>query len=62
MIQAVINRSLQDGMVPLAPKEAVACTLLKRPSLDPIVLDNFNKISNLSFLEKLVEMVVGAKL
>lgn len=32
-------------------------SILKRPSLDPTVLDNFCQVSNLAFLGKVVERV-----
>lgn len=36
--------------------------LLKKPSLDLTILDNFHPVSNLSFLEKIVEQVVMQQL
>lgn len=43
-------------MVP--PKEAVVYPLLKGPLLDPMSLDSFHPVSNLSFLGKVVKKVV----
>lgn len=43
-------------------KEAVVHLLLKRPSLDTILLDGFHPISNLPFLGKVAEKMVAQQL
>uniref|UniRef100_A0A8C6XR48 Reverse transcriptase domain-containing protein n=1 Tax=Naja naja TaxID=35670 RepID=A0A8C6XR48_NAJNA len=58
-IRAVVNASLREGVFPSALKEAVVRPLLKKPALDPTVLDNFRPVSNLRFLAKVVESVVA---
>lgn len=60
-VQAAINISLWKDVVPPALKEPVVCPLLKK-DLDPRVLDNFCPVSNLSFLGKVNERVVGSHL
>ncbi|XP_070582622.1 LOW QUALITY PROTEIN: uncharacterized protein [Erythrolamprus reginae] len=43
-------------------KEAVVRPLLKKPSLDPAVLNNYRPVSNLPFMGKVVEKVVALQL
>ena len=50
--------SLQTGTFPKALKVAVIKPLLKKNSLDPVVLSNYRPISNLPFLGKVLEKVV----
>ncbi|XP_061469795.1 uncharacterized protein LOC133379152 [Rhineura floridana] len=54
-IKAVVNASLKEGVMPSAFKEAIVKPILKKPSLDPQVFDNFRPISNLPFLGKVIE-------
>lgn len=54
----VINDSLWEGVVLQPFKEAMVHSLVKRPSLDSILLDNFYPVSNFIFLGKIVENVV----
>uniref|UniRef100_A0A669FAZ4 Reverse transcriptase domain-containing protein n=1 Tax=Oreochromis niloticus TaxID=8128 RepID=A0A669FAZ4_ORENI len=58
----MINLSLIIGHVPQAFKVAVVKPLLKKPSLDPAVLDNYRPISNLPFISKILERVVVKQL
>ena len=62
MITYVINSSLKAGHVPSALKTAVIRPLLKKPTLDPDILDNYRPISNLPFLATVLEKVVAAQL
>lgn len=50
----IINRSLSSGIVPTSFKSAVIKPLLKKPTLDPDVLNNFRPISNLPFISKVL--------
>uniref|UniRef100_A0A8C6XD58 Reverse transcriptase domain-containing protein n=1 Tax=Naja naja TaxID=35670 RepID=A0A8C6XD58_NAJNA len=61
-LQAVINASLSEGVFPAALKEAVVRPLLKKPALDPTILNNYRPVSNLRFLAKVVESVVVQQL
>lgn len=49
-------------MLPLALKQAVVCSLLKKPSLNPSILDNYQPVSNLPFQGKVVKQVVVSQL
>ncbi|XP_066477595.1 galactose-3-O-sulfotransferase 2 [Tiliqua scincoides] len=48
----VVNSSLREGTMPLSFKQAVVRPLLKKPSLDSTVLDNYWPVSNIPFLGK----------
>uniref|UniRef100_A0A8C6VCF4 Phospholipase A2 n=1 Tax=Naja naja TaxID=35670 RepID=A0A8C6VCF4_NAJNA len=52
---AVVNASLREGLFPAALKEAVVRPLLKKPALDPAVLNNFRPVSNLRFLANVLK-------
>lgn len=59
------NFSLRTMIKSSIKKETSVCLcgpLLKKPSLDPILLDNFCSISHLSFLGKIVKKVVALEL
>ena len=58
----IINRSLSSGIVPNTFKAAVIKPLLKKPSLDPEVLNNFRPISHLPFISKVLERIVSSQL
>lgn len=53
---------LKEGLVLLALKEAVVCFHLKRPSLNPSILDSCCSVFNLSFVKKVVDKMVGNQL
>ena len=57
-----MNLSLQSAKVPDSMKEALVTPLLKKDDLDPEVLKNYRPVSNLSFLPKVLERVVVARL
>ncbi len=57
-IQSIINSSLISGSVPSCFKHAVIQTVLKKATLDPLVLTNYRPISKLPFLSKVLEKVV----
>lgn len=58
----VDNISLREGVVPPALKEAKMCSFLKKPSLDPAVLDNDLSSLQPSFWEGVDERIVGSLL
>ena len=62
MITLIVNLSLQSGSFPSALKSAVVRPLLKKPSLDSDVLNNYRPVSNLSFISKLIEKCVHLQL
>ena len=61
-ILSIMNRSLSSGIVPSNFKNAVVQPLLKKVSLDPLVLNNFRPISKLPFLSKVLEKIVSNQL
>ena len=54
----VVNHFLLTGEFPLILKKAIMKPLLKKTSLDPEDLKNYNPVSNLSFMSKVLEKVV----
>lgn len=60
-LHVMVNSSLKERVVFPALKESVACLLFKKPSLDPIVLDNFHPIQH-SVLGKVVKKGVRPQL
>ena len=61
-LAAIINMSLESGTVPATFKHAVITPLLKKPNLDPDLMNNYRPISNLSFVSKLLERHVAIQL
>lgn len=59
-VQGVVNASLQPCRISAVLKEAVTRPLLKKPSLDPSLLGNYQSVSNIPFLGKVLEYVVVA--
>ena len=62
LITEIINQSLSQGVVPDSFKLAQVTPLLKKPSLDPLVMANYRPVSNLPFLSKVLERVVNQQL
>src|SRR6218665_2862367 len=62
VITQIINLSLSTGNFPLAFKHSLVTPLLKKANLDKENLSNYRPISNLSFLSKLTERIVLARL
>ena len=61
-ITNLVNESMSTGIVPTKMKAALVTPLLKNPSLDKNVMENFRPVSNLSFISKLTERVVLKRL
>jgi hypothetical protein len=61
-ITKLVNLSLSLGVFPDDMKLAVVTPLLKKPNLNPDVLNNYRPVSNLSFLSKIIERVVVRQL
>ena len=57
-----VNLSLTSGTVPIAFKKAVVKPLIKKPNLDPEILDNYRPVSNLPYLSKILERAVADQL
>ena len=62
MVTILVNLSLQSANMPDSMKQALVTPLLKKDDLDPEVLKNYRPVSNLSFLSKVLERVVAARL
>ena len=62
IISRIINLSLSSGVFSKQLKSALVKPLLKKSNLDPNDLKNYCPISNLSFLSKLIERVIAARL
>jgi hypothetical protein len=61
-ITKLVNLSLSLGVFPDDMKLADGTPLLKKPNLNPDVLNNYRPVSNLSFLSKIIERVVVRQL
>jgi len=59
ILAALCNTSLQTGVVPALLKTAIITPRLKKPGMDINTAQSYRPISNLSFLSKLLERVVG---
>ncbi len=57
-VTAIINNSLESGVVPASFKHAIVHPLLKKPHLDQSIFSNFRPISKLPFISKLLERAV----
>ena len=62
ILATIINMSLEADTVPATFKHAVITPLLKKPNLDPDLMNNYRPISNFSFVSKLLERHVAAQL
>ena len=61
-ITNIVNLSLSTGIFPDQFKSCSVHPLIKKPNLDKQTLSNYRPISHLSFLSKLTERVVKARL
>ena len=61
-ITKLVNCSLSEGVVPADFKKAVVTPLIKKASLPPDDLKNYQPVSGLCFISKLVERVVASQL
>lgn len=62
IITKIVNLSLSSGEMPSNLKESILLPLLKKIALDPEIFNHFRPVSNLAFLSKVVEKVVGVRL
>ena len=61
-ITQIVNTSLASGEFPSRFKRAVILPLIKKASLDCSELKNYQPVSNLSFISKVLERVVASRL
>ena len=57
-IAKLVNMFFQEGHFPSIYKTAQITPLLKKPNLDPTVLEHFRPISNLSTISKIIERAI----
>jgi len=50
VIAAMCNASITENKFPVGQKCALVCPLLKKPTLDPLDLNSYRPISNLTFV------------
>ena len=62
VITCIIDMSLALGHVPASVKAALVAPLIKKPLPDKEVLQNYRSVLNLTFLSKVLERVVSARL
>ena len=62
MVTILVILLLQSANVPDSMKQALVTPLLKKDDLDLAVLKNYCPVNNLSFLSKVLERVVAARL
>ena len=59
VIVQIVNEVLRTGILPCDSKLAIILPLLKKHGLDRDVFRNFKRVSNLSFISKVIEKVVS---
>ena len=62
VIAGMCNASFQQSVLPANSKRAIVRPLLKKSSLDPNDPSSYRPISNLSFVSKIIERVVDARI
>ena len=62
MLSTEAYTSLATGHFPAKFKKALVTPIIKKPTLDPDERNNYRPVSNLSFVSKVVERVVAARL
>ena len=61
-ITDILNMSLRDSLMPKSLKNALIRRLLKKTGLESDILKNFRRVSNLTFISKVIEKVVSGRL
>ena len=61
-LTTMVNMSLMQGQLPASQKHAVVTPRLKRSSLDPTDIANFQPVSNLTFMSKVVDRAAASQL
>ena len=61
-IATIINRSFLEGVVPTNMKKAIIKPVIKKSSFDSEEISNYRPVSNLSYLSKIMEKTVNARL
>jgi hypothetical protein len=61
VLTQIVNLSIRNSEMPFQYKEAIVKPLLKKPSMDR-ELKNYRPVSNLTFVSKIIEKVIGAQM
>ena len=61
-VKLLINHCFQSGVFPAALKRAIVISLLKKPTLDRSVLQNYRSSSTLPFVAKLIKKAAAKRL
>ena len=62
IIQHIVNLCLTMGDFTISCKSSIVIPLIKKPSLDREMLNNYKPISNLSFLSKVIKKVISIRI
>ena len=62
VVQKIASLILQSGVTPKALKKALIKPLIKKANLDPDVLGNYQPVSNLLYLSKILDRVASEQL
>ena len=62
IIQHIVNLCLTTGDFPIFCISSIVIPLIKKPSLDRAILENYRAVSTLSFLSKVNEKVISIRL
>ena len=57
-LTSIINASFRTGVFPSKLREAVVSPILKKPSLDKVILKHYRPVSNISHVSQLIEKIV----
>ena len=62
VIKDIVNKALSSGCFPSCMKSAIVKPLLKKSTLNPEIFKNYRPVSNLSYVSKVIEKVIAARL
>ena len=62
ILQHIINVCLTTGDFPISCKSYIVIPLIKKPSIDREMLNNYRPVSNLSFLSKVIGKVISIRI
>ena len=62
VIKVIVNKALSSGCFPSCMKSAIVKPLLKKSTLNPEIFKNYRPVSNLSYVSKVIEKVIAARL
>ena len=62
VIKEIVNKALSSGCFPSCMKSAIVKPLVKKSTLNPAIFKNYRPVSNLSYVSKVIEKVIAARL